>query len=83
MKFEELMIGSLLGDGCITKDYQYSFRYIEAHSFRQKDYLLWKNKVFNFHFKEYQKKPKVKERINKLARENYQKRRKKTNTLQK
>jgi hypothetical protein len=34
---EQVLLGSLLGDGCITKN-----RYRENHSIAQRDYLLWK-----------------------------------------
>lgn len=45
---EQVLIGSILGDGSINKYGAYS----EGHCFRQKDYLLWKKKIFNKQFKE-------------------------------
>lgn len=40
------LIGSLLGDGCITGG-PYSFRYQESHGDSQYEYLIHKNKLFN------------------------------------
>lgn len=47
---EQVLLGSLLGDGCIYKNYK-SFSYCEIHSLSQKDYLLWKNRFLKFNFK--------------------------------
>ena len=45
---KQILLGSLLGDGCITgKGSEYGkYHYKEAHSIKQKDYLLWKMKNF-------------------------------------
>ena len=53
LKFDEeqkqTLLGSLLGDGSIVySSGGYSFR--ETHSYKQKEYLLWKNKFLNFNF---------------------------------
>lgn len=39
---EEVLFGSLLGDGCVVKPRIGNCRYFERHSLKQKDYLLWK-----------------------------------------
>ena len=44
---EQILIGSILGDGSISH-YAGYFRYCEEHSFKQKEYLLWKNKFLNY-----------------------------------
>ena len=51
MNTEQILLGSLLGDGCIHKDKLNRYAYREAHSLKQKDYLLWKNKYLNFNFR--------------------------------
>ena len=48
---KEILIGSLLGDGCVSKHHEgiNSCRYIETHSIDQIDYALWKyNEFKNF-----------------------------------
>ena len=49
---EQILLGSLLGDGCIyiaNKGTIYNhFKFSEEHSLKQKDYLLWKNSYLNF-----------------------------------
>ncbi len=52
---EQIIMGSLLGDGCIYKQ-QKLFCYSEAHTIKQKDYLLWKNKFLKYNFNEYKRK---------------------------
>lgn len=48
--FEQLMYGSLLGDGAIHKDKQTGkYRYAESHSDKQKTYLEWKSGFFDDH----------------------------------
>jgi len=47
---EQILIGSLLGDGCIGKQLT-TYRYIETHSIKQKDYLLWKNSFLNYNIR--------------------------------
>ena len=47
---EQILLGSLLGDGCIIKD-KNSYKYCEEHGIKQEKYLLWKNKYLNFNFK--------------------------------
>ena len=49
-KPEQILLGSLLGDGCITTKNSKKFTYREMHSIKQEDYLLWKNKYLNFNF---------------------------------
>ena len=46
---KQILLGSLLGDGCIYKDKYDCYRYTILHSNKQKDYLLWKNSYLNFH----------------------------------
>lgn len=50
MSFSQLMIGSLLGDGSISKAEleKYGFRYQEDHGLKQKEYLEWKVGLFEF-----------------------------------
>ena len=43
---EQVLLGSLLGDGSLRKP-KYSSSYSEAHSLKQKDYLLWKRDILN------------------------------------
>lgn len=48
---KEILVGSLLGDGCVHKHHEgiNSCRYIETHSIKQKDYAMWKyNEFKNF-----------------------------------
>lgn len=45
---EQILLGSLLGDGCIVNNTHNNLHYEEGHSLRQKDYLLWKNKYLKF-----------------------------------
>lgn len=47
---EQILLGSLLGDGCInlSKTNYFRYRYSEKHSFKQEAYLLWKNSYLNF-----------------------------------
>lgn len=44
---EQILIGSILGDGSIGKHGYYH----EVHCEKQKDYILWKRKIFNKEFK--------------------------------
>lgn len=44
---DDLVIGSILGDGCITKDGRIQI----YHSIKQKDYVLWLFELFNKFFK--------------------------------
>jgi len=44
---EQVLIGSLLGDGCISKQLT-TYRYLETHCIKQKNYLLWKNSFLNY-----------------------------------
>ena len=54
---EQIILGSILGDGYIYKDKRYEgYGYSERHSLKQKNYLIWKNKYLNFSFKEYKNK---------------------------
>ena len=48
---KQVLIGSLLGDGCITLVYKRGVRYGECHCMKQKEYLLWKKKIFEKDFK--------------------------------
>ena len=45
---EQILLGSLLGDGSISKKKNQQFCYREMHSLKQEDYLYWKNKNLNF-----------------------------------
>ena len=48
---EQILYGSLLGDGCIHRPKnRMGYQYTETHSIKQKDYLLWKNVYFNITF---------------------------------
>ncbi len=49
---QQIIMGSLLGDGCIHNGTT-TFRYVEAHSIKQQDYLMWKNKFLGYNFKEF------------------------------
>ncbi len=44
---KELLIGSLIGDGCVSKHHNgiNSCRFIETHSIAQLDYLMWKKDI--------------------------------------
>jgi len=45
-KFEQVLYGSLLGDGCLPNDINSrNARFSEKHNVRQKDYLLWKKDI--------------------------------------
>ena len=46
-KEKQILIGSLLGDGCIskTKEKRNFLRYCESHCIKQKDYLKWKGDI--------------------------------------
>jgi len=46
---EEIFIGSLLGDGCLIKT---DCSYREKHSWKQKEYLKWKNRYLGFNYRE-------------------------------
>lgn len=46
---EQVLIGSILGDGCIQLRYKRCYSYIEAHCLKQEKYLLWKNSFLNFY----------------------------------
>lgn len=62
---EQIILGSLLGDGCIYKNDRW-LRYVECHCLKQKDYLLWKNSILNFRFYEYKNRVMVCKQKNKL-----------------
>lgn len=47
---EQVMLGSLLGDGCIVHSKDNKYIYTEDHSIKQKEYLLWKNSILNFRY---------------------------------
>jgi len=48
-KTKQILLGSLLGDGSVYSRSKKSAIYIETHSKKQKEYLIWKNdKCFNF-----------------------------------
>ena len=41
----QILIGSLLGDGCVTKSKSSkAYHFVEGHGWKQKDYVLWKRK---------------------------------------
>lgn len=47
-QLEKLIVGSLLGDGCIeVNESGKAARYEENHSIKQKDYLVWKKDIFD------------------------------------
>lgn len=49
-KIDQLIYGSLLGDGCIIKHSKPGyFRFAEGHAEKQKDYLVWKRGMFPFY----------------------------------
>lgn len=58
-KEQQILFGSLLGDGCIYIVNKKYFCYSEGHSLKQKEYLLWKNKTLNYNFYEEEKRQKV------------------------
>lgn len=41
----ELVIGSLLGDGCLMKPRRGKSNFVEAHGEKQRDYTYWKNEI--------------------------------------
>ncbi|MCD6402678.1 MBL fold metallo-hydrolase, partial [bacterium] len=43
---EQVLLGSLFGDGCIHKTKSNSLVFQESHSIMQKEYLEWKRKIF-------------------------------------
>lgn len=44
---KQLLIGGVLGDGCVIKpSFARHYSYIEYHCLKQKDYCLWKSKIF-------------------------------------
>jgi len=47
---KQIILGSLLGDGSLTKgdSQQAKYKYSETHSIKQKEYLLWKRDNLNF-----------------------------------
>lgn len=49
MKFEQLMLGSMLGDGCISKKDKLAkrCRFSLAHSEKQLEYITYKHEIFN------------------------------------
>ena len=51
---EQVLLGSLLGDGClIIKKDQINPIYAEVHSLAQEDYMIWKNKTFGCTIRKY------------------------------
>lgn len=48
-KAEQVLFGSILGDGCISKCNNY-YTYTENHSVKQKEYIIWKNQCLRFNF---------------------------------
>ncbi len=51
---EEVLLGSILGDGCIHKcKSEGSIRYLEPHCEKQTEYLLWKNSILKFNFRKF------------------------------
>lgn len=48
---EQVLIGSLLGDGCVFIDKrQKNANFSEAHAIKQSDYLRWKARILSLHF---------------------------------
>lgn len=48
---KQVLFGSLMGDGCLSKEVKgVNVRFSEKHSFKQKDYLLWKKNIFEREF---------------------------------
>ena len=48
---KQVLFGSLMGDGCLPKESKgVNIRFSEKHSFKQKDYLLWKKNIFEREF---------------------------------
>lgn len=43
----EIIIGGLLGDGCLSKTGKQKYQYRETHCKKQNDYLKWKASYFN------------------------------------
>ena len=49
---EQIIIGSLFGDGCLTRNNERcGLRFRERHSLKQKEYLLWKKSISEKYFK--------------------------------
>src|SRR3990167_1854459 len=72
---KQILLGSLLGDGGITKITRgnyIGYCYKEAHSRKQEEYLLWKNKILGFNYSNKDKYGKVWiYRTNKIFEEYY------------
>lgn len=55
-KSEQIILGSILGDGCISRERTNKkyiiYRYVEEHCPKQREYILWKNNFLNFNFNE-------------------------------
>lgn len=47
---KQILLGSLLGDGCISLSGKRSIVFVEGHSIKQKEYLLWKKEIFEKEF---------------------------------
>ncbi len=52
-KEEQILLGSILGDGCIYKNKNNNYKYSESHSLKQKEYVLWKNRFLKFNIHTY------------------------------
>lgn len=44
----QIILGSILGDACISKVSDNCYRFSEDHCKKQEDYLIWKNKFLKF-----------------------------------
>ena len=67
---KQILIGSLLGDGSLSYSKNSNcYMYSEEHCPKQKDYLLWKNKVFRFNINEEEKEIYKTNRVFKYYRE--------------
>ena len=51
-EIKQLLIGGILGDGCLSKNYHHKhYVYSEYHALPQKEYVIWKSKIFGVKFR--------------------------------
>lgn len=67
---EQVILGSILGDASIKTQSKNQYSFSDEHSAKQKEYILWKNKILqiNIQKKEYQIKNKDKISLRRKAR---------------
>lgn len=52
-KVEQIILGSMFGDAFLKKYKSSNVAFIETHSIKQKDYLLWKKELLEESFNEW------------------------------